>query len=528
MIAGDLVLNGPDPAAAIDADPRARGRRRPGHPGQHRHRRRRLRLRSGLPVDDRRDPRRDPGRRRSGPTRRSGRTGSTGCAGSRPSAGSASTRRSPWSATPRPARRPRASTRPSTRTSLLERASGTDARIIACGHTHLPEVRDLGWRVIVNSGSAGYVFDGDPTASWALIDIDGDEVRAEIQRADLRRVGRRERDLGPGAARATSTGPRRSGPGSSSDERRACRWPAAPRRVVVTGMGAVTALGTDVASTWDGLTAGRSGIRTITSFDPSRVDLADRRRGPRLRRQPRPRPQGPAPDRSLHPVRAGRRPRGARPGRPARAAGGRPRRADRGVHRIRPRRHEHDVLERPAHGRARARPDQPVLHPDVDPQRVRRPGRHRLRPDRSEHGHRVGLRHRRSCHRRGLGDDPPGRRRRDDRGRGRGGHPRGVGRRVQLDEGALDPERRPDRPPRDPSTAVATGSSSARAGRPSSSRRSTTPSPAERPPWPSSSGMAPPPTRRISRCRRRAASAPCGQPGSPSPRPVSRRTRSTT
>jgi predicted phosphodiesterase len=67
----------------------------------------------------------------------------------------------------------------------LERASGTDARIIACGHTHLPEVRDLGWRVIVNSGSAGYVFDGDPTASWALIEIEGDEVRAEIHRASF-------------------------------------------------------------------------------------------------------------------------------------------------------------------------------------------------------------------------------------------------------------------------------------------------------------------------------------------------------
>ncbi|HYC07163.1 MAG TPA: beta-ketoacyl synthase N-terminal-like domain-containing protein, partial [Candidatus Binatia bacterium] len=42
-------------------------------------------------------------------------------------------------------------------------------------------------------------------------------------------------------------------------------------RVVVTGMGAVTALGNDVASTWDGLTAGRSGVRTIESFDPARL-----------------------------------------------------------------------------------------------------------------------------------------------------------------------------------------------------------------------------------------------------------------
>jgi 3-oxoacyl-[acyl-carrier-protein] synthase II len=43
------------------------------------------------------------------------------------------------------------------------------------------------------------------------------------------------------------------------------------RRVVVTGMGALTALGNDVASTWDGLTAGKSGIRTIEAFDPSRL-----------------------------------------------------------------------------------------------------------------------------------------------------------------------------------------------------------------------------------------------------------------
>jgi len=66
-----------------------------------------------------------------------------------------------------------------------ERLARTDARIIACGHTHLPEVRDLGWKLIVNSGSAGYVFDGDPTASWALIDIEGDEIRAEIRRTEF-------------------------------------------------------------------------------------------------------------------------------------------------------------------------------------------------------------------------------------------------------------------------------------------------------------------------------------------------------
>jgi len=43
------------------------------------------------------------------------------------------------------------------------------------------------------------------------------------------------------------------------------------RRVVVTGMGAVSALGNDVASLWQGLLAGRSGIARISKFDPSRL-----------------------------------------------------------------------------------------------------------------------------------------------------------------------------------------------------------------------------------------------------------------
>jgi len=47
--------------------------------------------------------------------------------------------------------------------------------------------------------------------------------------------------------------------------------PGSPRRIVITGMGMVTALGNDVATTWEGLVAGRPGIRTIEAFDPSRL-----------------------------------------------------------------------------------------------------------------------------------------------------------------------------------------------------------------------------------------------------------------
>ena len=41
------------------------------------------------------------------------------------------------------------------------------------------------------------------------------------------------------------------------------------RRVVVTGMGAITPLGLDVASFWEGLKSGQNGVALITSFDPT-------------------------------------------------------------------------------------------------------------------------------------------------------------------------------------------------------------------------------------------------------------------
>ncbi len=42
------------------------------------------------------------------------------------------------------------------------------------------------------------------------------------------------------------------------------------RRVVVTGLGAVTPIGNDVADYWEGLSSGRNGVAPITLFDPSR------------------------------------------------------------------------------------------------------------------------------------------------------------------------------------------------------------------------------------------------------------------
>ena len=43
------------------------------------------------------------------------------------------------------------------------------------------------------------------------------------------------------------------------------------RRVVVTGLGAVTPLGIGIEETWKNIKAGKSGIRKITKFDASNL-----------------------------------------------------------------------------------------------------------------------------------------------------------------------------------------------------------------------------------------------------------------
>ena len=93
---------------------------------------------------------------------------------------------------------------------VLERISRTDARVICCGHTHLPDVQEFGWKVIVNDGSAGYVFDGDPTASWALVTLGAPAVKSALTDVDDRNDDDDEDDDdsdddGTAAARSTVT-----------------------------------------------------------------------------------------------------------------------------------------------------------------------------------------------------------------------------------------------------------------------------------------------------------------------------------
>ena len=82
---------------------------------------------------------------------------------------------------------------------MVQRVTRSDARVIVCGHTHIADVRELGRKLIVNPGSCGYPFDGDPDASWAMLTLEpGAEPVAELHRVayDAERVAMEVSDRG--------------------------------------------------------------------------------------------------------------------------------------------------------------------------------------------------------------------------------------------------------------------------------------------------------------------------------------------
>jgi putative phosphoesterase len=54
--------------------------------------------------------------------------------------------------------------------------------VLVGGHTHLPFVRTVDGMLIVNAGSVGRPLDGDPRASWALLEVEEGHARARIRR----------------------------------------------------------------------------------------------------------------------------------------------------------------------------------------------------------------------------------------------------------------------------------------------------------------------------------------------------------
>jgi predicted phosphodiesterase len=58
--------------------------------------------------------------------------------------------------------------------------SACEAELVAYGHIHVPFVRRVGQLAVANSGSVGSPYDGDPRASYLLVE----DARVDIVRVD--------------------------------------------------------------------------------------------------------------------------------------------------------------------------------------------------------------------------------------------------------------------------------------------------------------------------------------------------------
>ena len=61
-----------------------------------------------------------------------------------------------------------------------KRLQDVDADVICVGHTHFPYVLEVGNKLVINPGSVGQPRDGDPRASYAIID----DNHVQLKRAD--------------------------------------------------------------------------------------------------------------------------------------------------------------------------------------------------------------------------------------------------------------------------------------------------------------------------------------------------------
>jgi len=92
---------------------------------------------------------------------------------------------------------------------LLKAYAELDASLVVYGHIHRPYVRDLGSMTVANSGSVGSPYDGDPRASYLLVDDDGGAEVVRVEYDVEREVAGLLASGYPGAARIAES--RRSG-----------------------------------------------------------------------------------------------------------------------------------------------------------------------------------------------------------------------------------------------------------------------------------------------------------------------------
>lgn len=82
---------------------------------------------------------------------------------------------------------------PATTDELAETmTAGVTHATLLCGHVHLQYTRKVAGVEVVNPGSVGFPFDGDPAAAWAIVDDGSVELRRttyDVERALARLAG---------------------------------------------------------------------------------------------------------------------------------------------------------------------------------------------------------------------------------------------------------------------------------------------------------------------------------------------------
>ncbi len=53
--------------------------------------------------------------------------------------------------------------------------------VLLVGHTHIPQIRPVNGKWLLNPGSVGFPKDGNPLASYLILDLD-EEIRPQIRR----------------------------------------------------------------------------------------------------------------------------------------------------------------------------------------------------------------------------------------------------------------------------------------------------------------------------------------------------------
>ncbi|MDD3579426.1 MAG: metallophosphoesterase family protein [Desulfobacca sp.] len=66
---------------------------------------------------------------------------------------------------------------------LKDILAGVEAQIVLTGHTHIPLVRNLNGQWLINPGSVGFPKDGDPRASYAILEL-GETLGIAIRRIE--------------------------------------------------------------------------------------------------------------------------------------------------------------------------------------------------------------------------------------------------------------------------------------------------------------------------------------------------------